>query len=97
MTLSDVFTPVTSWLFARDAGERINKELVAVRRKYIGVSAVEIMPLGQHVNCVITSIDWIPDYMTNGGWDVGVIYTSGILKGQMSHTSDKVLVDLGSK
>lgn len=96
MTLSDLVTTVPTWAFAREAGDRISKEVAAVRREYLGKSATEVMPNGNRVTCVITSIDWIQDYGLTGGWDVGVVYTDTMLKGQMSHTSDKVLV-FGSK
>lgn len=90
-------TTVTDWLFARNAGEKISREIREVRKKYIGKAAVETMPSGTQVECVILEIDWIEDYGMKGGWAVRVVYTNGFLKGQMSWTSDKVLSFKGSK
>lgn len=96
MTIKELITTATNWTFARESGDRISREVAAVRREYIGKAAIETMPNGNRVSCVIVSIDWIQDYGLTGGWDVGVAYTDTMLKGQMSHTSDKVL-EFGSK
>jgi len=96
MTIKELLTTVTNWNLARESGDRISREIREVRNKYIGKAAVETMPNGNCVSCVIVSIDWVQEYGISGGWDVGVIYTDTMLKGQMSHTSDTVL-SFGSK
>lgn len=91
MTLRDIISKVTSWSQANEAGDRISKELSAVRREYIGKAAWETLPRGAVVACVILEIDWVQAYGTQGGWDVAVQYLEGDMKGYVSHTSDKVL------
>lgn len=96
MTIKELITTATNWTFARDAGDRISREVAAVRKEYIGKAAIETMPTGTKVKCVIAEIDWVSDYGMEGGWAVRVIYTSGYLKGEYSWTSDRVL-EFGSK
>lgn len=95
MTLT--VTQVTDWLFARNAGEKISREIREVRNKYIGKAAVETMPNGKEIWCIIRQIDWEDAYGLNGGWAVKVEYLEGLLKGQSSWTSDRVLTFKGGK
>lgn len=91
MTLLDIISKVTSWSLANEAGDRISKEITAVRREYIGQTAFETMPTGAVAECVIIEIDWVSDYGMTGGWAVRVCYVNSTLKGTFSWTSDKVL------
>lgn len=90
MTLLESVTKVTNWLLAREAGDRISREIRAVRHEYIGKEAYELMPDGKRVKCVIVDIDY-QDSLVGSKWTVLVIYSSGLLKGQSSWTSDCVL------
>lgn len=91
MTLKDIISKVTSWSLANEAGDRISKELAAVRREYIGKAAWETLPRGAVVSCVILEIDWVQDYGMAGGWAVRVEYLESVMRGRQSWTSDKVL------
>lgn len=91
MTLKDLISKVTNWSLANEAGDRISKEITAVRKEYIGKAAWETLPRGAVVACVILEIDWVQAYGTQGGWSVAVQYLEGDMKNYVSWTSDKVL------
>jgi hypothetical protein len=88
---------LTSFFAAASASDRISAEIRDIRRKYVGKMAVERMPLGAYVPCIIREITWESSYGLDGGFDVVVEYQGGALDGTRSHTSDKVLFFQGSK